>query len=64
LERLKNRGLIEEKAKGKSIFNDRSDRSINVRDSFLITEKGERYLQAIDDRGLGDELKRIATTTR
>jgi hypothetical protein len=64
LERLKNRGVIEEKAKGKSVFSDRSDRSINVRDSFLITEKGERYLQAIDDRGLGDELKRIATTTR
>jgi len=59
LERLRNRGLVEEKDARNSIFSDRSDRHIKVRGHFIVTEKGKRYLNAIDQRGLGNELERI-----
>ncbi|MGH8060372.1 MAG: hypothetical protein ACREOH_24560, partial [Candidatus Entotheonellia bacterium] len=58
LERLRNRGLIEQKS-GVSIFKDRSDRVINVRDLFIITSKGAGFLRAIDERGLGNQLEGI-----
>ena len=59
LERLRNRGLVEEKDGKHSIFSDRSDREIKVRNHFIVTDKGRRYLNAIDQRGLGDELEKI-----
>jgi hypothetical protein len=59
LERLRNRGLIDELG-GNSIFNDRTERSIKVKSHFMITERGKRYLKALKDKGLGEELKIIA----
>lgn len=62
LERLRNRGLIDEMGSD-SIFNDRSNRPINVREHFFITERGKRYLNAIDHKGLSKELENIAKKT-
>jgi hypothetical protein len=59
LERLRNRGLIDE-VSGNSIFDDRKNRLINVRNHFVITERGRRYLNALDHKGLGKELEYIA----
>lgn len=59
LERLRNRGLIDEIGVN-SIFNDRNNRAINVREHFVITERGKRYLNALDQKGLGKELENIA----
>jgi hypothetical protein len=60
LERLVNRGLIEEKS-GSSVFQDKTDRSVALRDYFLITPKGEGYLEVVDSKELGSELERIAS---
>ncbi|MDZ8055328.1 MAG: hypothetical protein RMX68_028655 [Aulosira sp. ZfuVER01] len=62
LERLRNRGLIDEMG-GNSLFKDRSNRPINVRKNFVITERGNRYLNALDHKGLGKELENIAKKT-
>ncbi|OUL20214.1 hypothetical protein [Nostoc sp. 106C] len=62
LERLRNRGLIDEIG-GNSIFNDKSNRPINVRSHFVITERGKRYLDALDHKSLGKELENIAKRT-
>jgi hypothetical protein len=62
IERLRNRGLIEEK-NGDSIFNDRNDRRINIREHFLITDRGNKYLDALNQKGLGKELESIAKKT-
>src|SRR6185503_11372562 len=37
LERLRNRGLIEERDGNNSIFNNRNDRDIKTRDHFILT---------------------------
>jgi hypothetical protein len=57
LERLRNRGLVAERHGG--MFDNRTDRNINVRDHFVITPLGEKFLRAADARGLGQELRRI-----
>jgi hypothetical protein len=62
LERLRNRGLIEEKNEN-SIFNNRNNRAINVREHFAITDRGNRYLDVLDHKGLGKELENIAKRT-
>ncbi|OUL19262.1 hypothetical protein BV378_33660 [Nostoc sp. RF31YmG] len=62
LERLKNRGLIDEIGSN-SIFNDKSNRPINVRSHFVITERGKRYLDALNHKSLGKELENIAKRT-
>lgn len=62
LERLRNRGFIDE-MDSNSIFNDRSNRPINVREHFVITERGKRYLNALDRKGLGQELENFAKRT-
>lgn len=59
LERLRNRGLVKEIG-GNSIFNDRKDRTIKLRDHFSITERGERYLQALTQNKLDRDLRTIA----
>jgi hypothetical protein len=60
LERLKNRGLIEEGGND-SIFKNNTDRWIdNIKDHFIISKQGQKFLDAIDSRGLGDALKKIA----
>jgi hypothetical protein len=59
LERLRNRGLIEERGKD-SIFKNKTNREINnIQDHFIITDQGRKFLDAIEDRGLGDALKKI-----
>lgn len=58
LEKLRNRGLIYELGKT-SIFDDRSPRMINVRKHFKITERGEEYLNILQERGLDKELIKI-----
>jgi hypothetical protein len=60
LERLRNRGLIKERENINSIFDNRKNRDINVRNHFIITDKGRRYLNAINQRGLGKDLEKIA----
>ena len=62
LERLRNRGLIDEVG-GNSIFNDRNNRPINVRQHFIITDRGKKYLDALERKGLGKELERVAKKT-
>ncbi len=62
LERLRNRGLIDEMG-GNTIFHDRSNREIKLKEHFLITERGKRYLEALNQKGLGDELEIIAMRT-
>jgi hypothetical protein len=62
LERLRNRGLIDEVG-GNSIFNDRNNRSISVRQHFIITDRGKKYLDALERKGLGKELERVAKKT-
>jgi len=62
LERLRNRGLINELGED-SIFNDRTERPIKVRDYFSITERGKKYLKVLEEKGLATELKRIAKPT-
>jgi hypothetical protein len=62
LERLRNRGLIDEVG-GNTIFNDRSSRAIELKEHFLITERGKRYLEALNQKGLGEELDIIAKRT-
>lgn len=62
LERLRNRGLIEEK-NNDSIFNDLSNRSIKAREHFSITERGKKYLTAINQKGLGKALEKIVKLT-
>lgn len=59
LERLRNRGLIDEVG-GNSIFNDRNNRPINVRQHFIITDRGRKYLEALERKGLDKELERVA----
>jgi hypothetical protein len=59
LERLRNRGLIEE-TNNNSIFNDRNNRTINLRDHFVITQRGNSYLDAINNKGIGEGLAKIA----
>lgn len=59
LERLRNRGLIEEKQES-PIFNSQTIQDpINLRSHFLITELGINYLEAINNKGLGQELEKI-----
>jgi hypothetical protein len=62
LERLRNRGLIDEMG-GNTIFNDRGNREIELRKHFLITDRGKRYLEALNQKGLGEELDIIAKRT-
>jgi hypothetical protein len=62
LERLRNRGLIEEKS-SYSIFSDRNNRAINVREHFSITDRGQRYLDVLNYKGIGKELENIAKRT-
>jgi len=62
LERLRNRGLIDEMG-GNTIFNDRGNRGIELKKHFLITERGKRYLEALNQKGLGEELDIIAKRT-
>lgn len=62
LERLRNRGLIDEMG-GNTIFNDRNNREIELRNHFLITDRGKRYLEALNQKGLGEELNIIAKRT-
>lgn len=62
LERLRNRGLIDEMG-GNTIFNDRSNREIELKKHFLITERGKRYLEALNQKGLDEELDIIAKRT-
>jgi len=57
LERLRNRGLIKEES---NVLNDRSERKISLNKSFSITEQGCRYLKAVDDKGIGQNLRQIA----
>jgi hypothetical protein len=59
IERLRNRGLIEEK-ENKLIFGSENQRRINVRDHFSITDRGNKYLDALNQKGLGEELETIA----
>ncbi|GAB1545469.1 hypothetical protein NUACC21_81450 [Scytonema sp. NUACC21] len=60
LERLKNRGLICELEKP-SIFDNKNPRLINVTKHFRITERGKKYLEIVDGKGLGKVLENIAT---
>jgi hypothetical protein len=62
IERLRNRGLIEEKM-NKLIFSSKNERYINVRDHFLITDRGNKYLDELNKKGLGKELESIAKRT-
>lgn len=59
LERLVNRGLIEEKTIGK-VFADRNERIIPLRQCFSLTPKGEKYLQVVEKKGISQELEKIA----
>ncbi len=59
IERLRNRGLIEEK-ENKLIFGSENQKRINVRDHFSITDRGNKYLDALNQKGLGKELETIA----
>jgi hypothetical protein len=59
LERLRNRGLIKERGTD-SIFKGRTNIELNIREHFVITDQGQKFLSAIDRRGLGDALKKIA----
>lgn len=62
LERLRNRGLIDEMGSN-TIFNNRDNREIELRKHFLITNRGKRYLDALNQKGLGEELDIIAKRT-
>lgn len=57
LERLRNRGLIKEES---NVLGDRSERRIQLNKSFSITEQGCRYLKAVDDKGISQNLIQIA----
>lgn len=61
LERLRNRGLIQEES---NVLDDREARKIQLNKSFSITEQGHRYLKAVDDKGIGQDLIRIANLRR
>ena len=66
LERLRNRGLIEEKNlnedQNNSIFkNDvHKNQPIKLQDHFVITEKGQQYIIAIKQRNLHEDVKNNA----
>ncbi len=62
IERLRNRGLIEEK-ENKLQFSSENQRHINLRDYFKITDRGKKYLDALNQKGLGKELETIAKRT-
>jgi hypothetical protein len=57
LERLRNRGLIKDE---RNVLADRNERKIVLHKSFSITEQGCRYLKAVDDKGIGQDLEKIA----
>ncbi len=61
LERLRNRGLIEEH-NSDSVFKNKNTRDINLRKHFSITEKGKKYLDFVDKqkKEIGEELEQIA----
>lgn len=58
LERLCNRGLIEENV-GDKVLNNPQERQVNLRNHFTLTKKGERYLQVVEKMGIGRELEAI-----
>ena len=61
LERLRNRGLLEEyKHNSGSVFDSRENRTIKLRQHFSITDKGKKYLDVVNQKGLGKELEEIA----
>lgn len=62
IERLRNRGLIEEK-ENKLQFSSENQRRINLRNYFFITDRGNKYLDALNQKGLGEELETIARRT-
>ncbi|MCG9893442.1 MAG: hypothetical protein MH252_20505 [Thermosynechococcaceae cyanobacterium MS004] len=55
LERLRNRRLIKEIYDG-TIFSDKSNRSIKLREHFIIDKRGREYLEAINQKGIGQQL--------
>ena len=59
LERLRNRGLIEEKNKNNKVLADRRERPIWLKESFSITEQGGKYLKLVKDRELDQQLNEI-----
>jgi hypothetical protein len=59
LERLINRGLVEEKARD-VVLGDKKEREIKLRDFFWITKKGDKYLQVVEKKGINIELGKIA----
>jgi hypothetical protein len=62
IERLRNRGLIEER-ENRLKFNGENQGNINIREFFSITDRGNKYLDALNQKGLGKELETIAKRT-
>jgi low affinity Fe/Cu permease len=59
LERLRNRGLIDELSSNTIFKDENNGKRINVRDHFSITERGKNYLKALNQKGLDKSLDEI-----
>jgi hypothetical protein len=59
LERLANRGLIEEKQTS-NVFADRTIRDLRLMEHYVITDRGNQYLEVIHKLDVGKALERVA----